>query len=168
MNLKDDTVLIPLTQGQVAVVDFADYPKVAGFHWYAARYKNTFYAQAHVGSKRRTLRMHCLLLGLPGADHKDGDGLNNRRRNLRPAKGNQNNANVHAVRAASGFKGVHWHKHRGKWVAKIRVNRRLHHLGYFVDSSEGALAYDAAAREAFGSYACLNFPKVGEQGVHPS
>lgn len=99
-------------------------------------------------------------------DHVDGNGLNNTRANLRPATNAQNNHNER-LRATntSGYKGVHWVRTNSKWRAEIRIDGRNRHFGYFVDPLDAARAYDAAARSAFGAFACLNFPLDGEQGA---
>jgi hypothetical protein len=105
------------------------------------------------------LQLHRLILpGVPKIDHRDGDGLNCQRYNLREATEQQNQANrgKPAGSHSSRFKGVHWD--RGRWVAKIKVSRRQRHLGRFTDEAEAALAYDRAARAEFGEFAWLNFP----------
>lgn len=100
--------------------------------------------------------MHQLLLpGVEEVDHISGDGLDNRRLNIRAATRQGNAANIGPQRNnASGFKGVVWQPDRGKWAAYSR--RRF--LGRFVSPIEAALAYDRAARSAFGEFAWLNFP----------
>jgi hypothetical protein len=82
---------IPLTQGKVAVVDEEDFDRLNKHKWYACKNGNTFYAlrKSNVNGKRLTILMHREILGLkpgdPGVDHRDGNGLNNRRKNLRLA-----------------------------------------------------------------------------------
>ena len=67
--------------------------------------------------------MHCFLMGQKSIDHKDGNGLNNQRSNLRPATAPQNGANQGKHRNnKSGFKGVsRW---RLKWKAELEFNRK--------------------------------------------
>jgi len=93
-------------------------------------------------------------------DHKDGDGLNNQRSNLRRSSALQNSQNQRLSRRnKSGFKGVFF---KGpKWMASIRMNGRSTHLGMFDSAEAAALAYDAAAAAAFGEFARLNFPDLG-------
>lgn len=87
-------------------------------------------------------------------DHRDGDGLNNRWRNLREATSAQNSANRRLSRNnTSGAKGVSWRTDLGKWKATIEVARRRRHLGFFVDKADAAAAYEAAAMEHFGEFA---------------
>lgn len=95
---------------------------------------------------------------LPGLqiDHIDGDGLNNRRTNLRWATQSQNFANRRPMEGTSKFKGVS--RFRRKWQVKVKLNRESHWVGLFDDEVEAAKAYDAAAIRLFGEYARLNFP----------
>jgi len=161
--------LIPLTRGEYALVDALDYDSLMDYKWYAKWSKpmNSYYASTVVktpSGKWKHLSMHRLILGITAAelegDHINGDTLNNTRRNLRPASGPQNQANC-KVRTdnTSGYRGVCWHVRFGKWHAKISVNGKRIHLGYFATAQEAALARDAAARERFGEFARLNFPK---------
>jgi hypothetical protein len=159
---------VTLTQGKVALVDRADLELVAEHRWYALRNRRTFYAQTSLpcsDGKHTTLKMHRLIL--PGAeqiDHVNGNGLDNRRSNLRAATSLDNKRNERKRRDnTSGFKGVHWRKDLSRWRACIMVDGRTIHLGYHADRESAARAYDAAARERFGAYAAVNFPEPGER-----
>ena len=96
--------------------------------------------------------MHRAIMGEPkelDVDHRDGDGLNNRRANLRVATVLENQFNARRRKDnASGFKGVSWHRAAGKWYAHISLNRKRFHLGTF-DTPEAAHAAYAAASAAF-------------------
>lgn len=156
-------VEIPLTQGHVALVDVDDYGSVITRSWSVRDNGDRLYAQhaARTAAHRKTTRqMHRVLTGWALVDHVNGNGLDNRRENLRPATPSQNNANTR-VRpgTASGFKGVTWHASSGKWLARAHLDGRVYRLGFFVDSVEAARAYDAKARELFGQFARLNFPE---------
>jgi hypothetical protein len=159
-----DTVTIPLTQGKFAVIDAADADRISGYHWYTQRREQNFYAIAHDPQKHaRLILMHRLILDPPdglNVDHADGNGLNNRRANLRltDRAGNKRNGRL-PKNNRSGYKGVYWKARRQRWEVQIRVDGRLHHVGYFRDREEAARAYDAAAREAFGPFARTNFPE---------
>lgn len=158
---------IPLTQGLVALVDEEDYDIVRVHKWLAHRDGRTFYAEravAREGGRQRTVRLHTFLTGWPLVDHRNGDGLDNRRANLRPATKSQNSANRPIGRNnSSGFKGVD--RNKGQWRAQIRVSGTKFHLGYFDSAEAAAGAYDLAAVEAFGEFATLNFPAPGQRSA---
>ncbi|TFZ81222.1 AP2 domain-containing protein [Candidatus Macondimonas diazotrophica] len=152
---------IPLTQGKVAQIDEADLELVSGYKWYAHKDKNTFYAYANVrradGSWTK-VKMHRLILGLTDrktqADHIDMNGLNNRRSNLRACSNAENMRNRGAyANNTSGFKGVIWQADMMKWRARIKVNGKLKHLGYYSTPPEAHAAYCRAAIELHGEFA---------------
>lgn len=96
----------------------------------------------------------------------DGNSLNNQRSNLRLAT-KQQVSRTHRKHKPNGastseYKGVHWGKREQRWVARICVDGRNIHLGYFREEIDAALAYDNAARERFGEFTRLNFPDEGE------
>lgn len=111
---------VPLTRGFIAVVDESDFELVARFSWIAMPGKDTTYAgrRVTIGGRNTTLYMHRLLMGCsPGdgteVDHRDGNGLNNRRENLRVCVHWQNLCNHRVpVLGASKFRGV-WIDRRG-------------------------------------------------------
>lgn len=150
-----------LTRGLEASVDVADVPLVAPFRWHADPDGNGgFYASRGRTQTHCRIRMHQLLFG--GAteiDHRDGDGLNNCRSNLRPCSGSQNMANQ-GLRAnnTSGFKGVSWRPDARKWAVRIRRSGKYLSIGLFESREEAAWAYDRSAKEVHGSFARLNFP----------
>lgn len=150
---------IPLTQaGLWAVVDTADLDLVEGRSWSVSRSGHTWY----VRSKRSGGQLHRAILGLADddprqGDHINGNGLDNRRANLRPASRAQNMANRRPnVSAASKYKGVRKSERGSGWAAMLSGG----YLGYFPTEEAAARAYDAAAAERYGQYARLNFPKV--------
>jgi len=156
-------VLIPLTQGKTAVIDDEDHPLIAQHKWHAVfDHKQRWYANTNVRveGKRRSLQMQALILGTKGGDHIDGDGLNNRRSNLRVATPLQNARNKSKKKSPSScpHKGVTWNKRAGRWKAVICANYKEIHLGYFTDSVEAARAYDTAALKLHGEFAKVNFP----------
>ena len=165
-------VEIPLTQGYVALIDIDDYEVVRQTTWRAARKEQNVYALRHIrrsdATPRTTATMHTVLAGWPRVDHMNGDGLDNRRANLREATNAQNMANQRLSRRnTSGFKGVTWRKDKCRWQVQVGVAGRLKHLGYFDSAEEAARAYDAAAREYHGEFATLNFPLPGERPARP-
>lgn len=87
-------------------------------------------------------------------DHKDTNPSNNKLTNLREASRAQNNRNVGITkRNTSGLKGASWYGPLAKWAAKIRVDGRLLHLGYFSTADEAHSVYVDAARKHFGEFA---------------
>lgn len=108
----------------------------------------------------KTTYMHRLLMNAPDGvevDHINGNGLDNRRSNLRLATRQQNCVNRPPVpNKTSRFKGVSWCRSSKKWVAVIHTNRKKTTLGYFVDEKEAARAYDKEASIRFGEFAFLN------------
>jgi hypothetical protein len=99
-------------------------------------------------------------------DHINGNRLDNRRENLRLCNSNGNNQNARlASHNTSGYKGVSWCKKWKKFQVRIWLNNRQRYLGSFTSALEAAQAYDTAARSMYGTFARLNFPAEGEQGV---
>lgn len=166
-------------RGRVAFVDLEDYSLALQHRWHVlehdpvapGRRAHGPYAAyvAHSGGRggtRITVYMHQLITGSRFIDHIDGDPLNNRRSNLRPATKSQNGANARKNPGkTSRYKGVFWGRERSGWQAKITVERQQVCLGRFANEEDAALAYDLAAREAFGEFALTNFPDAPEPAV---
>lgn len=158
---------IPLANGKgIALVDDHHYALLAQFRW---ALRSNGYATTHwrrPDGGRTTMGMHRLIMGappFPGAqvDHINGNKLDNRSANLRWATRSQNQANTGLRKTnSSGYKGVYWHKEKGRWRAMISFEGRLRHIDYYDTAEEAARAYDAAAIELFGEFAVLNFPRV--------
>lgn len=99
--------------------------------------------------------LHRAVLGLTDSnglvvDHINGDGLDNRRENLRLVSREENSRNLAGAsrsNQSSGELGVSWHKNRNKWVAHIRVDKKQRYLGIF-DTKEKAVAARLKAEEA--------------------
>lgn len=156
--------------GEVAVVDAVDAPLVNRYSWYAQRFKHTTYAQTTIpGHKpQRRVLMHRLLMGEPDCDvdHRDGDGLNNRRANIRLATRTENCANTKKKPGCSSrYKGVRWSERGHCWRAAIYVKRTQVHLGCFKNEDEAGMAYDIAADIVFGEFARKNFPDAKMRGL---
>jgi hypothetical protein len=158
----DGTVEIPLTRGKVALIDGADFHLVASRKWYALNNKvGLWYAltKHKVAAGRTVLGIHQVILGQKQIDHFNHDGLDNRRKNLRPATHSQNSANRgRPQNNRSGFKGVSWDKRGRRWAAYITVNYKHLSLGRFSNAKEAALAYDIASRQHFGEFSRTNYP----------
>lgn len=153
---------IPLRDGGFTVVDDSDYDDaVAAGPWHASqRYGDTIYARRsfkNASGRWTTQCLHNFLMGRAGIDHADGDGLNNRRSNLRPASKSQNGANRGKnSNNTSGFKGVSPRKGSLPWMARIGHDGKSVYLGKFPTAEDAARAYNSAALELFGEFAHLN------------
>jgi hypothetical protein len=165
---------IPLTKGQVALVDASDYEALAQFKWRAWWNKNTrsFYAIRHAstrgGCKPCTVYMHRQILGLEKGDklqgeHRFHETLDNRRTingepNLRVATNRENHRNMRIrIRKGCPFKGVYFSKNRQKFYAQIRDESGVRYLGGRESAEAAAKLYDAAALRLFGEFANVNF-----------
>ncbi len=156
-----DFVAIPLTNGGVTLVDPEDYPLVRGISWAAERKKRSRTAYVVKSTRRpKNLYLHRLLFDVPVGmeiDHVSGDGLDNRRKNLRLATHSQNcQNNLGKRRRSSRFKGVCWDRGRARWMASIQAGERHINLGRYATEEAAAAAYDCAARELHGDFARVN------------
>lgn len=168
-QIVGDIAFVGLTNGRVAKVDAADLHLVAGRNWSAhVDSKGYCYARAHVidtGQYGPKDKMHRVILGAVRGqivDHINGDGLDNRRANLRICTTAENirNSRKHADSKVSQFKGV-TRGHRGKFRAQITLNRKKYNLGDYSTQEAAAMAYDAAARKHFGEFGRTNFSLSG-------
>ncbi len=157
---------IELTQGQTTLVDDADFEQLSQYKWRLSRGGNvgySYYAVTTVknNNKEITVRMHRLIMNSnkdESVDHCNGNGLDNRRKNLRLCTCSQNQANrTKQINNKSGFKGVSWRASRKKWQVRVMQNRKSYFLGYFTDKIEAAKEYDRKAVELFGKFARTNF-----------
>lgn len=161
--------LIPLTQGEFAIVDAEDYDRLSQYKWLTKRNCSWVYAarvtSRKVGPQQRTIWMHREILNAPKGmmcDHKDHNGLNNCKSNLRLCTSSQNQQNQKARRTSSAYKGVSRRKNRNRWTAQICFRYARIYLGCFDNQMDAAIAYDRKAAELFGEFACLNFPQLVE------
>lgn len=152
---------ISLTKGQVALVDDEDFEYLNQWKWYAHRaWGNSFYAaRMNPRPNKKVILMHReVFKDSRRCDHRDGNGLNNQKENLRPATKRQNGRNRGPqINNTSGFKGVSWCRKVKKWTVRIMYRKCYRFLGYFLNKHDAARAYDTAAKKYFGKFACPNF-----------
>jgi hypothetical protein len=180
---------IPLKGRLFALVSPEDFERVGAHKWHLKRRKSDpgrLYVQRTVrltpgrAGKKTSVMLHSEVMGVPPGqlvDHRNGDGLDNRRSNLRLATHRDNSVNVtrSANQKRGGHKGVSWNPRAKKWQASIGAGpvkpcgrRARIYLGVFVDPADAARAYDAAALEHYGEFASLNFPVSNDTGTASS
>jgi HNH endonuclease len=150
---------IALTQGYEAEIDFCDWWRVWGHRWSARVMPHTVYAYAWIDG--RHVPMSKIIMPVPTGmvvDHRDNNGLNNRRYNLRPATPTQNMANTRQPVGMSGYRGVIRHGYTDKWRARVTKQGIIYEDGPFDTVEEAAVARDRIAMEVQGEFAVLNFP----------
>ena len=152
IRICGDVAYVPLTRGYEAIIDAADVPLVEGHNWHAKPGGNTVYAKGKFCNC--TLLLHRLIMEAPfgfSVDHKDGDGLNNKRCNMRIVTHSQNMHNMRINKNnTSGLKGVDLVS--GKWRARIKLNRKTMNLGLFASPEEAHAAYCTASRKLHGEF----------------
>lgn len=166
-------VEVPLTQGKVALIDDGDAERVLAYKWTLLTInrdsKITYYARRTVrsGTRQKSVLLHRFILKAPDGvqvDHKNLDGLDNRRANLRLATNAQNHCNIPSRPNRFGFRGVESPKRfNGGYGARIKTDGGLIRIGPFKTAEEAARAYDLLAKYYHGQFATLNFPTEGEK-----
>jgi len=153
-----DTAEITLRNGGIAIVDATDVPLVIGACW---RKHVSGTGGGYVSTKLRggtgkatTIYLHRIIVqGATAVDHIDGDGLNNRRGNLRPCTSGQNSHNRGPAKGRQ-FKGVF--PSRARWIAAIRLNGVRHKSRSFATEEEAAAEYDRMSLELHGAFGRTN------------
>lgn len=166
-KLGSACVTILLSKGRVALIDLEDEALVKTHSWYARMDRwGHWYAYGAVveDGRRKEIAMHRFIVGAEKGtvvDHRNLDGLDNRRCNLRICTNKQNvrNARPYTGKKTSKFKGVSLMKSKRRFRAQIMCSGVKINLGNFADEKKAALAYDEAARKLFGEFARCNFPK---------
>jgi AP2 domain len=161
---------IPLTQGQVAIVDAEDFEFLSQWNWFAwwSDQSRTFYAIRN-GPQAGEIRIPNIVMHREIAkcktgeecDHKNFNGLDNRKTNLRPCTRSESMMNRRIQRSNKcGYKGVVFDSRANKgkpWRAVVSKRGKRVHLGYFLTKEAAARAYDAGAKIHHGEFAQLNF-----------
>ena len=163
---------IHLTQGKVAIVDDEDHETLSSVKWFAQRNGRTFYAERRIcipGGGQKAELMHRLVLErkldrelfkADQCDHINGDGLDNRRGNLRVSTYAQNNRNCrrHVRNPSSRYLGVSWDKIHENWKTSITINGKQISIGYYETELAAALAREAYIAAHPELHARSNFP----------
>lgn len=151
---------IRLSEDECVFVDDRDFESVSKLKWFSVRGGYTRYAAAsiQVDGKKTTVLMHRMVMNCTPdeeVDHKNRNGLDNTRGNLRIATRSENMRNSRRRKDnKSGFKGVSFHRDRRKWTAHIMLNKKSMYLGLFTTPEEAHAAYCAAATSFHGEFAC--------------
>lgn len=152
---------IRLTKGMVAIVDDHDFDLLNKLKWQAQKMKNNWYASTAIreNGKQKTVFMHRMIFSLSDktiwVDHKDHNGLNNSRSNLRLCNRSQNTANRRPNQnKTSKFLGVC--RYKEKWRAALKFNGKAYHLGDHLTEELAAKAYNEGAKKFHGEFANIN------------
>lgn len=158
IRIEGQIAYVTLTKGHTAVIDAADADFVGIFNWWAQEMPHAVYAARTTprGEGKKKIFLHRYLMRPPegmDVDHIDGDGMNNRRSNLRVATRHENACNQ-KIRAAntSGFKGVSFEKFTGRWAASICSNNKYKRIGRFDTVDEAGAAYAEWSRSLHGRF----------------
>ena len=157
------TKQISISRGMTATVDDSDFNSVKDYEWYAVPGYNTWYAMRWEGIRpqRKHVFLHRFLMGVSDShvliDHKNGNGLDCTRGNMRTCTRMQNTCNsVKQKSSAAGYRGVYRDKNENFYSAQIEVNGNKIRLGYFKTKEDAARAYNDAAIKHHGEFAKLN------------
>jgi len=159
IRIEGNVAYVPLTRGREAVIDAADVHLIKGYAWRISAARGRFYAVTCLprnGQKQKSIWMHRTILPPTEGvivDHIDGDGLNNRRANLRLATVSQSMCNA-KMRSdnSSGYRGVAFVRAENKWAAYITVQKKRLSLGRFDTAESAHDAYVAASAKYHGDY----------------
>jgi hypothetical protein len=141
-----------------ALVDDEDYEFLNKFNWSYKTGNKTCYARTYIKGKDVEMQVMLCPVEYPlQVDHKNGNGLDNQKQNLRPATYSQQQANnISRRKGSSKFRGVCWNQNKQKWVAQLIFEGDKQFLGYFSSEKEAAIAYNNSAIKHFGEFAKLN------------
>ncbi len=146
-------------------IDNSDAEEVLCRKWHVSLCRGHLYVGCWYKGNRTYL--HQLLVGKAkgfDVDHINGDGLDNRRRNLRliPHRLNIVHTTAFARKKASKYKGVWWDRRGKRWRSEIRVKGKKYWVGSFDNEESAAIAWNIKARKLLGKFAGIN-PVAGKR-----
>ena len=156
----------------VALVDDGDFDRANKHDWHVniritkgVKYVTVSRSCYYKDGTRVRQKLETFIMGNPGKgfvhDHKDRNPLNNQRDNLRKCTPKENDKNRGSrSNTSSIYKGVSWKVNDKKWLSRICCDGKCTFIGYFIDETEAAVAYDKKAIELHGEFAYLNFPQI--------
>ena len=148
-------------KNKYAIIDPEDYERISEYEWHLCENGNKgCYAVRLAGWENISMHREIMNAGAGEiVDHRDRDGLNNTKENLRFVTRAENSRNCKKTSkpTSSKYRGVSWYKRRKRWRVQIRYNGTRKHLGFFKNEEDAARAYDAAAKKHHGKFAGLNF-----------
>ena len=155
---------IQLTGGKVAIVDDEDFEELNRYKWH---YCEGYAIRAdYSGGKRQVIRMHRVVTSAPPnflVDHINGEGIDNRRSNLRLCTHGENQMNRDRPKSStSGYSGVNYHRASGKWQCRVQSNGKRHDLGLFDNKHDAARMYNFWCVDLHGKFARPNKIKEDE------
>lgn len=167
--MRKINISTPTYPDTFVLVDDEDYNDLIKHKWRSEKHKDLCYAVRQYTSKKEGAKksyriwvgMHRFIMNCPKGlevDHRDGNGLNNQKSNLRICTRHQNSMNRRR-RKGSGYKGVYPYDDGSKWTASVFISGNIIRLGIFTCEKTAAKCYDKVAKLAFGEFACLNFPE---------
>lgn len=156
-------IKIKLTKNQFTIISNKDHKRVSKYKWFCSKQRKCFYARRTNYPDKKVIYLHRFIMRVLNKkiqiDHKDGNGLNNTRKNLRLCTSGQNAMNKSitlGISKTSKFKGVQLNLRNMRWISVINFNRKLIHLGTFDSQKEAAIKYDKSAVKYFGKFAKTN------------
>ncbi len=166
-SAEPETRLIQITKGHFALVDAEDFEVLSKNRWtwhpagYALRVERRDGRQYCITMHRQLMGLQ--LAGAPAGfqvDHRNGDGLDNRRANLRVCSAQEDKRSRRKLSGKFPYKGIAKKDDEKRWLARIKVDGKLQNLGRYETPEQAARAYDEAAVRFFGEFALTNFPVI--------
>lgn len=150
---------VKLTCGKYALIDDEDFDRIEKHSWHLVKIGSVFYAATGIwnGSNMTTYYLHRFIMNTPKrlvTDHIDGNGLNNQKSNLRVCTSSQNHMNTGLQKNnTSGYRGVMWYKRDKKWLAVIKIDKKLINLGKYKEKSKAIEIRSKAEKKYYKEFA---------------